>query len=96
MSAIEESKKVDYQFYPTLVEDYEDDKMILSIIIDCYFNLEYVKESVESALNQDCQNVEIMLIDNGSTDDVSSYLKGVDKKALKEAAIETDDETDDE
>ena len=77
MSAIEESKKVDYQFYPTLVEDYEDDKMILSIIIDCYFNLEYVKESVESALNQDCQNVEIMLIDNGSTDDVSSYLKKI-------------------
>jgi glycosyltransferase involved in cell wall biosynthesis len=80
MNAIEESKKVNYQFYPTLLEDYEDDKMTLSIIIDCYFNLRYVKESVESALNQDYPNVEIMLIDNGASEDISSYLKRIYNK----------------
>ena len=77
MNAIEESKKVDYQFFPTLIEDYQDNKMTLSVIIDCYFNLGYVKESVESALNQDYPNVEIMLIDNGASEDISSYLKRI-------------------
>jgi len=87
MNAIEESKKVDYQFYPTLLEDYEDDKMTLSIIIDCYFNLGYVKESVESALNQDYPNVEIMLIDNGASDDISNYLKEIYNKNKNTALL---------
>lgn len=80
MNAIEASKKVDYQFFPALLEDYEDDKMTLSIIIDCYFNLRYVKESIESALNQDYPNVELVLIDNGASEDISSYLKEIYNK----------------
>ena len=74
--SISESSKVDHQFYPSINEIY-DDGMIISVILDCFHQLEYVKQSVTSVLKQDYNNVELMLIDNGASNDISKYLKEI-------------------
>ena len=74
-----ESSKVEHQFYPSINEIY-DDGMIISVILDCFYHLEYVKQSIKSVIEQDYNNVELMLIDNGAFDDVSDYLKEIHAK----------------
>jgi glycosyltransferase involved in cell wall biosynthesis len=44
------------------------DQPILSIIIPCYNLGRYLYEAVESALNQTIANVEVIIVDDGSTD----------------------------
>ena len=41
---------------------------LVSIIIPCYNNEAFVKQAIESALQQTYTNVEIIVIDDGSTD----------------------------
>mgnify|MGYP003964472379 FL=1 len=72
--SIQEALKTNYSFYPAIVEDYVSDKIILTIIIDCFYNLELVRQAIDSVLVQSYQNVELMLIDNGSNNDVKKYL----------------------
>ena len=71
--SIEESSQVEHLFYPSINEVYEDG-LIISIILDCFHQLEYVKQSIKSVLDQDYINVELMLIDNGASDDISDFL----------------------
>ena len=63
--SIVESSKVKHSFSPSLRESYNDE-IIISIIIDCYHGLNYIKESIESVIRQEHKNVELMLIDNGA------------------------------
>lgn len=52
----------------------------VSIIIPCYNKGKYIKEAVKSAINQTYQNIEIICIDDASTDDSYETLKSlVDK-----------------
>lgn len=46
----------------------EDSKIILSIIVPVYNVERYVRKCVDSLLNQDIDNYEIILVDDGSTD----------------------------
>ena len=57
MKAIEESKKSEYSYLPPIQEKYAFDDLIISIIIDCYYGLDLVKQSVQSVLNQDYRNI---------------------------------------
>ncbi|MDC1505582.1 glycosyltransferase family 2 protein [Winogradskyella sp.] len=41
----------------------------ISIIIPCYNQAQYLSEAVHSALNQSCQDFEIIIVNDGSTDD---------------------------
>ena len=45
------------------------DKVKISIIVPVYNVEKYLEECVESILNQTFQNFELILIDDGSTDD---------------------------
>ena len=47
----------------------------VSIIITCYNKEKYVKETIESALNQTYKNLEIVCIDDASTDNSRNILK---------------------
>ena len=62
-SSIYESTKVDHNYYSPKFELYDKGKMIATIIIDCYYNLDFVKESIDSILKQDYVNVEMILIE---------------------------------
>jgi len=80
VKAIEESKKSEYSYLPPIQEKYAFDDLIISIIIDCYYGLDLVKQSVQSVLNQDYRNIELIIVDNGAKEDVSEYLYSIYKK----------------
>jgi len=52
---------------------------LVSIIIPCYNNDAFVKKAIESALQQTYKNVEIIVIDDGSTDDSLEIIRSFDK-----------------
>ena len=60
------------------------DKMI-SIIIPVYNTEKYLSTAIESALNQTYKNIEIILVDDGSTDDSGKIC---DEYALKNSNVE--------
>lgn len=47
----------------------------VSIVIPVYNGMPYVQAAVESALNQDFQDLEVVVIDNASTDGTKEWLK---------------------
>jgi len=46
----------------------------VSIVIPVHNGMPYVKESVQSALNQDYENIEIIVVDNASQDGTTQWL----------------------
>lgn len=48
---------------------------MVSIVIPVYNDERYIQESVESALNQDYENLEVIVVDDGSTDATPEILK---------------------
>ena len=50
------------------------DKLV-SIIIPCYNSALYIEETVESVKNQTYPNIEVIIINDGSTDNTSEILK---------------------
>jgi glycosyltransferase involved in cell wall biosynthesis len=49
---------------------------LISIITPCYNNQAFLREAISSALNQTYSNVEIVVIDDGSTDSSLEIIKG--------------------
>ena len=49
--------------------------MKISVIIPTYNRLDSLKRSVDSVLNQDCAIDELIVVDDGSTDDTSHYIR---------------------
>ena len=74
MKSIKEAEKSIHKFLPAIHEKYNSIEPIVSVIIDCYYKLDLVKQSIQSVLDQDYQNVEIVLVDNGAEENVSKYL----------------------
>ena len=87
MKSIDEAKRSNYRYLPPKNELYSPDLPIVTIIIDCYYKLVLVKQSVQSILNQDYQNVELLLIDNGAEDLVSDYIRQVYEKEKNVALV---------
>lgn len=55
----------------------------------CSFNSEkYIRESLDSMLGQTLQDIEVLLVDDGSTDGTLSYLRSVQDSRLKLIALE--------
>ena len=52
---------------------------LVSIIIPCWNAEDYVGEAIESALAQTYPNVEVIVIDDGSTDDSLAVIKSFDR-----------------
>ncbi|MCX7118150.1 MAG: glycosyltransferase [Legionellales bacterium] len=48
---------------------------LVSVVIPSYNGMPYLKEAIESVLAQDYPNVELIVLDDGSTDETASFLK---------------------
>ena len=58
--------------------------MLVSIIIPCFNEKEYIEEIVKRILKQDSIDKEIIIIDDGSTDGTTEILKNnIDKRIFK-------------
>lgn len=56
---------------------------LISIIIPCYNTEKYIKKCLDSVINQSYQALEIICVDDGSTDDTVNIIKpymGIDKR----------------
>ena len=48
---------------------------LVSIVIPCYNHDKYVQESIQSVIDQDYDNIELIIIDDGSKDDSVTKIK---------------------
>jgi len=87
MNSIDEAKRSNYRYLPPKNELYSPDLPIVTIIIDCYYKLNLVKQSIQSILKQNYQNTELLLIDNGAEKLVSDYICQIYEKNKNIALI---------
>ncbi|AXR64996.1 glycosyltransferase family A protein [Leptospira mayottensis] len=87
---LDKYKDYKYTFFPSKREIYDSSEPILTIILDAYFDLSLVMQAIESILNQTYQNVELMLIDNGALEEVSSYLRKIYEEKKNVSLIKFD------
>ena len=59
------------------------EKPTVSVIIPVYNKREYIKETVNSVLNQDFGSFEIIVVDDGSTDDTRTLLETLSDLRVK-------------
>lgn len=48
---------------------------LVSIIIPCYNSASYISECIQSVLNQDYPNIEVIIVDDGSSDESINIIK---------------------
>lgn len=85
--SIGEAQASSFSYLPPVREAYEQGKPILSVILDCYYRLDLVRQSIQSVLDQDYPNVELILVDNGAQQDVRQHLVSVHNSAKNTALI---------
>jgi len=51
------------------------DKPLVSIVIPVHNGEEYIKEAIDSCLNQTYENIEIIVVDDKSTDNTLKILQ---------------------
>jgi len=54
---------------------------LISILIPCYNHQEYIEESIQSIWQQNCEQMEIIAIDDGSTDNTYTILEKLQQKS---------------
>ena len=54
--------------------------MLVSIIIPCYNNEKVIAETIDSALSQSYKSIEIIVVNDGSTDDSAKVVENISTK----------------
>jgi glycosyltransferase involved in cell wall biosynthesis len=57
--------------------------IIISVIIPVYNGASFINEAIESVLSQDISNIEIIVVNDGSTDDSEERIKGNKDSRIK-------------
>ena len=52
----------------------------VSVIIPCYNKAPYVKEAIESVINQTFSDIEIIVVNDASTDNSAEIIKELEEK----------------
>ncbi|WP_317346809.1 glycosyltransferase family 2 protein [Blautia argi] len=73
MYNVKENKNID-------IEKIQDKNPLVSVIISTYNVEKYVKQCVDSLINQTYKNIEIICVDGGSTDNTISILEFLKRK----------------
>ena len=60
------------------VNDHIKDKIFFSIVIPTYNRASLITRTVISLLEQEYQNFEVIIVDDGSTDDTEAVVKNID------------------
>jgi glycosyltransferase involved in cell wall biosynthesis len=60
----------------------------ISVIIPCYNVAKYVEKAVNSILSQSYKNLEVWIIDDGSTDDTLEKIKAIKDERIKVIALD--------
>lgn len=61
----------------------EENKPLISIIIPCYNDAQYIEQAVSSALNQTYPNKEVIVVDDGSSEETKKVLKKIAPQITK-------------
>nr|WP_245402612.1 glycosyltransferase [Pontibacter sp. E15-1] len=63
-----------------MTEEQNDKAPLVSVVIPCYNCEEFIQKAVTSALEQTYANIELILVDNNSTDGTSAILKRLEQE----------------
>lgn len=55
----------------------------VSIVLPTYNGDKYIRQSIDSCLNQTYQNIELIIVDDGSTEDIYKIIKSYKDKRIK-------------
>ncbi len=61
---------------------------LISVVIPTYNRAHIISKSIESVLNQTYGNIELIIVDDGSTDDTVKTLRNIKDKRLKIVQLE--------
>ena len=64
---------------------------MVSIVLPCYDHGKYVKDAIESVLNQTYTDFELFVFDNGSTDDSWKVIQEIEDPRMVKVKLEHND-----
>lgn len=64
-------------------QSWRGDVPLVSVVITTFNRAEYLKDSIDSVLNQTFQDFEILILDDGSTDDTDAVVAGYSDERVK-------------
>jgi glycosyltransferase involved in cell wall biosynthesis len=62
---------------------HEKQQMLVTVVTACYNHGKFIPELLESVLNQSYQNIEVIIVNDGSTDDTADILDRITHKKVR-------------